>query len=375
MNILIGADFVPTKSNAQYFADGDAQHLFGDKLCACLAAADYRIFNLETPLADAETPILKCGPNLIAPTETVAGYRAAGVDLLTLANNHILDQGAEGLHSTVTTLQAAGIANLGTGDTPKEAMTPYIFLCDGKKIGVYACAEHEFSIVTETHAGANPIDLLETPDHITALKAQCDFVIVLYHGGKEYYRYPSPMLQKTCRKLVEKGADLVLCQHTHCIGCAEEYRDGTIVYGQGNFLFDDSERECWQTSLLVCIGDNFEISYLPLVKQKETVRLAEGEAAEKILADFYARGEEIKTDGFVERRYAALAKEMRAFYLARVSAFKPNLLLRICNKLSGNRLVPWMFARKYTDVQCRMIENCLACEAHRELFIKGVRHS
>ena len=271
MNILIGADLVPTSSNIDLFDSGDTQTLLSDELKNLLQNADYRIFNLEVPLTDREQPIPKCGPNLIAPTKCVAGYKAMHVDLLTLANTHILDQDQQGLDSTCALLDEAGIAYTGVGKTPEEAAKPYIFECDGKQIGVYACAEHEFSIVTEHSAGANPIDLLESPDHVAALKAKCDYVIVLYHGGKEHYRYPSPNLQKVCRKLVEKGADLVVCQHSHCIGCEEKYQGGTIVYGQGNFLFDDSESEFWQTSLLVQIDDGFEISYIPLKKMEKAL--------------------------------------------------------------------------------------------------------
>ena len=230
MNILIGADLVPTRSNIDLFASGDTQTLLGEELNNILQNADYRIFNLEVPLTDREKPIPKCGPNLIAPTKCVEGYKAMHVDLLTLANNHILDQDQQGLVSTCSVLDDEGIAYTGVGQTPEEAAKPYIFECDGKRIGVYACAEHEFSIVTEYTAGANPIDLLETPDHIAALKAECDYVIVLYHGGKEHYRYPSPNLQKVCRKLVEKGADLVVCQHSHCIGCEEKIRVGVQLY-------------------------------------------------------------------------------------------------------------------------------------------------
>lgn len=71
----------------------------------------------------------------------------------------------------------------------------------------------------------------------------CDYTIVLYHGGKEHYRFPSPNLQKYCRKFIEKGANIVICQHSHCIGCEENYKNGKIIYGQGNFLFDDSDDE------------------------------------------------------------------------------------------------------------------------------------
>ena len=113
MNILIGADLVPTQSNADLFATGDAQALVGDELYQLLCNADYRIFNLEVPLTDREKPIPKCGPNLIAPTKCIAGYKAMQVDLLTLANNHILDQDQQGLDSTCAMLDAAGIAYTG----------------------------------------------------------------------------------------------------------------------------------------------------------------------------------------------------------------------------------------------------------------------
>ena len=187
MSIIIGADIVPTKSNYDLFEKGDVLELVGQELLDILNKADYRIFNLEVPLADTEKPISKCGPNLIAPRSTVNGLKALGVDLFTLVNNHILDQDIQGLDSTRKALDEAGIAYIGVGNTPKEAAKPYIFENAGKKIGVYACAEHEFSIVSDTRPGANPYDPLESFDHVAKLKEQCDFVIVLYHGGKEHY--------------------------------------------------------------------------------------------------------------------------------------------------------------------------------------------
>lgn len=373
MNILIGADIVPTKGNTKYFEKGDIKHLLGEQLAAVLENADYRIFNLEIPLTDKTFPISKFGPNLIARTSSINGYKAMGINLLTLANNHILDQGEVGLKSTLNTLNGAGICYVGVGETLHEAAKPFVFECVGKKIGVYACAEHEFSIATDNCGGANPIDLLESPDHIAAIKSQCDYVIVLYHGGKEHYRYPSPNLQKVCRKLVDKGANLVVCQHSHCIGCEEQYKDGTIIYGQGNFLFDDSNSDFWQTSLLIKINDNFEVSYIPLVKREETVRLAEGNEAEQILSAFFERSKEILTDGFLNQHYSDFADKMLPTYLMRISAYKPGMILRICNKLSRGQLIPYLLCRKYAKSNRLAIENSIACEAHRELFLQGLR--
>lgn len=96
MRIIIGGDIVPTNSNIGFFESGDVETLLGEELNSILQNADYRIFNLEVPFTDREQPIPKCGPNLIAPTKCVAGYKAMQVDLLTLANNHILDQDQQG---------------------------------------------------------------------------------------------------------------------------------------------------------------------------------------------------------------------------------------------------------------------------------------
>ena len=94
--ILIGADFVPTTSNTALFAGGNAEELFGSELNALLNSADYRIFNMETPLCDKPSPISKCGKNFMAPTACVNGYAAAHADLLTLANNHIWIRARQG---------------------------------------------------------------------------------------------------------------------------------------------------------------------------------------------------------------------------------------------------------------------------------------
>lgn len=369
MSIVIGADLVPTKSNVELFEKGDIDTLIGSELKDIILNADYRIFNLEIPLTDESNPIKKCGPNLIASTTCISAYQTMNIDLLTLANNHILDQGKKGLDSSIETLKKAGISYVGVGDSIKDASKPKIISCNGKKIGIYACVEHEFTVATEKDSGANPIDLLETPDHILELKKQCDYVIVLYHGGKEQYRYPSPNLQKTCRKLVEKGADLVLCQHSHCIGCKEEYLQGTIVYGQGNFLFDDEENEYWQTSLLIKLSEDFKIEYIPLKKNGNTVRLAKGDEGKNILEQFNLRSKEILNPMKVYQHYGELADQYKNHYLFSVMKIKRGLLYRIINKLTKGSLDKNIINKAFNSMYRYELENYVECEAHRELLL------
>lgn len=370
MRIIIGADLVPTESNIEFFKSGDVKTLIGEELLEQLNNADYTIFNLEVPLTDEKHPIVKCGPNLIAPTAAIVGLKAINSHFFGLANNHILDQGVEGLESTVKVLNEAEIDYSGVGKNFDEASKPFIKEIGGKKIGIYCCAEHEYSIVTDSKAGANPFDALESLDHIVELKKNVDYVIVLYHGGKEHYRYPSPYLQKVCRKLVDKGADLVVCQHSHCIGCEEKYNAGTIVYGQGNFLFDDSDDEFWQTGLLVELDEKFKVSYIPIVKDGNKVRFASERKQQEILNGFYKRSKEIKQPEFINKKYGAFAEQMEREYLLRFSgAFGRNIFVKVLNKLTSYR-----FMRKFYSVDSQLaIENAIDCEAHRELAIEAMR--
>ena len=371
MSVLIGADIAPVGSAVPLFEESDGDGLLGGALAAEMKKADLRVFNLESPLTDATSPIKKHGPHLAAPEKCVSGLKAIGADLVTLANNHIMDQGPGGLKSTQRALDGAGIARLGAGGDLKEAEAPVILEAGGVRYGFLACAEREFSIAGEASPGAAPFEALETPDRVADLKARCDHVTVLYHGGREQYPYPSPGLQRICRKLVQRGADLVVCQHSHCIGCMEEFGGGTIVYGQGNFLFDGSDEKCWQESLLIGIGDKGAVTFLPLKKAGGGVRLAEGDEGEGILKAFFRRSEEIQKPGFVEEKYAALAGEALEDYLRTVHG-RRSFLPKALNRLSGGRVMRARLKNRYRGAEMAGIMDCLSCEAHRELFLKGL---
>ena len=371
MSIIIGADLVPTKSNYDLFEAADIKTLFGEKLLKEIGAADYRIFNLETPITDIATPIKKLGPAIITPERVMPGLKALGVDLFAIANNHILDQGEQGLNKTVELIKENGMDYIGAGENLELAKTARIIELGGKKIGIYACTEHEFSIATEQSGGANPFDPLESFDHVEELKKNCDYAIVLYHGGKEHYRYPSPNIQKVCRKFIQKGANLVLCQHSHCIGCEEDYSGGKIVYGQGNFIFDVSNSECWRWGLLVKITDDLSVEYIPVKKTGNTVVLAEDEDAKTLLSDFYDRSEKIKQDGFIQNEFKKLAKETIYPYLTALSGKTRGFCFNAMNKITGNRLIKWYAEFKYR-IKRYAAKNLIECESIRELIIEGI---
>lgn len=357
MTILFGADLVPTPSNFDRFSAADIDALVDRPLQDVLFSADHRIFNLELALTDRPSPVVKCGPAIAAPTATVAGIAALRPSLLTLANNHVRDHGVRGLHDTVHTLDAAGIPHIGAADTLEEADRPFVLEDGEHTVCIYSCAEHEFTIIEDGIGGANPFEPLDTPDRIAALKAQYDRVVVLYHGGKEHYRYPSPSLRKTCRKLVEKGADLVICQHTHCVGCAEQYAGGTVVYGQGNFLFDHLDNEYWQTSMLVSadVSDGLTVRYIPIVKNGIGVRLANADESADILEGLHSRSAHLDDDEF-----------LRANYLEAIRPEIPHYLYMLAGSRGSGQPFCEGFGDHYTPHELGAMFNCLNCEVHRE---------
>ena len=375
LKVYIGADFVPTDINRILFENGDMESIIGTSVYNMLCEADLNIFNLEVPLTDNDTPIDKFGHNLKSPTKTINGFKAIPSLLLGLANNHSYDQGLEGLQSTINTLTQAGIAYSGAGSNINEAKKPYIFTKDGIRLGIYMCTENEFSSATIHRAGANPFDVLDSFDHVQDLKEQCDYVVVLYHGGKEFYRYPSPMLQRYCRKFIEKGASLVVCQHSHCIGAREDYEDGTIIYGQGSFVFHteyfNNLQDIVADSLVIELdvsAKGFHVREIPITRTDVGITLASKEHTQFVMDTYRQLSENIIKPHFVYESYKHFAdtyvnRYLREF-LGRMWVIKAFNL--ICNR----KLIRLLLGK----TSYLAIQNYLSCEAHHELFLQGLKN-
>ncbi len=369
VTFFVGGDLAPTRSNYLSFEKGDIKSLVDGKLLDMVLSVDFRIFNLETPLTDTEKSILKDGPSLIAPARTINGIKALNPSILVLANNHILDQDEQGLNHTFGLLEEHKILKVGAGVNLEDASKPLIVEKNGHKIGIYACAENEFTIAGKRRGGANPFDPLESPDHISKLKEQCGFVLVLHHGGKEHYRYPSPDLRKVCRKMAEKGADLIVCQHSHCIGAFEKYGDSIIVYGQGNFLFDRSDNEFRNTGLLlkVTLDHVMTVDFLPVCKKRNGVELPSPETGEAILKDFHMRSNQIMLPGFVENEFRNYCILNGQFYLATLAGF--GRIVRNIDKLLNGIFSSAIYSQK----KMSQIQNHVECESQRELLLEYLR--
>ena len=369
MEILIAGDLVPTKINSMKFIESDLFNQMDSKFQTIWNNADYRIFNLECPLGENLKAIEKNGAKLIAESNTIKGIKSLNPNLILLANNHIMDYGNEGLENTINLLKKNDIAYTGIIDNNKEKFNTYYFENDNIRVGIYNVCENEFSVATRNKRGTNPLNEIKNYREINEAKQKCDYLLVAFHGGKEFYRYPSPNLQKICRNFIDAGADFVITQHSHCIGCKEEYNNGTIVYGQGNFIFDKGiNDEYWSTSLIISIkieNSDMKIDYIPIEKNNGLIKIAENK---KILEDFFYRTHMIEDNAeFIEEEYNKFSQKYLNSYLNIMNGKR--FYKRILNRIFNGKF----FLKKYNKNDCLKILNIIECEAHRELLITGLK--
>lgn len=291
MKLLICGDTVPTAASAPLFAAGDTEGLFSDAL-EVFKRNDRVVLNLECALTEAENGIRKCGPNLKGPIRTARTLRDAGVTDCAIANNHILDFGVSGMRDTEKALEDAGLGWFGCGENADDAAKPYFIEQNGIKIAILTFNEHEYTYALDDQPGAAPFEPFGAMTRIVEAKKQADYVIVLYHGGKEQCEYPSPRLRNACRAMAKLGADAVFCQHSHIIGCMEKVGGSTIVYGQGNFHFVKYlDKAYWNMGLMaeITLGSGMSVEFIPVCAGESGISLAQGDAAKEILDGFEAR--------------------------------------------------------------------------------------
>lgn len=211
-----------------------------------LAAADLAVVNLETAVTDRGTPAPKT--YLFRTDDRAFDVLAdAGVDAVSLANNHAMDYGVLGLHDTLTAAEDAGVQVIGAGRDEDAAYAPLRTTVDGLDVSVLAVTDvlDTFAIDAWVARGDRPgMASAKGTDEARLLRAvrqeaaAADVVVVVAHWGREYEACPTDRQIQLADALAEAGADAVVGSHAHVPLPAERRPDGVYVhYGLGNFVF------------------------------------------------------------------------------------------------------------------------------------------
>jgi poly-gamma-glutamate capsule biosynthesis protein CapA/YwtB (metallophosphatase superfamily) len=228
-----------------------------------LSSADLTLGNLECALTD--NPItatatlshsLPTPVRLYAPTQAAEWLKAAGFDLLGLANNHSLDAGPDGLRQTAEILQAAGLGVAGAGVNQEQALQAYFYSQNSVRLAILSVNAIPIppdNALPQGQSAEQGWDIARWERQavlsaVQTARTEADAVIVSIHWGYEYHSQPDPAQTRYAELLFEAGADVVIGHHPHVVQPPEvlTLEDGRTVltaYSLGNFVFDQGDEE------------------------------------------------------------------------------------------------------------------------------------
>ena len=204
-----------------------------------LRAADLTFVNLECPLSTVQGHALPGGDmTFCAHPRTVQALLDAGVNVVSIANNHTLDAGREGADDTIRTLEANHIAYVGGGPkgSPPDAITT--LQVDDTKVAFLAYTDLSFDCGSTCKVDP---DMRNALAKVRQARNNADVVVVSYHWGEEYEATPTSRQRALGHATIDAGADVILGQHPHVLSGVEFYHRGLIVYSMGNFVFDQRD--------------------------------------------------------------------------------------------------------------------------------------
>jgi len=212
------------------------------KTAPLLAYADIVIGNLEGPLTSICNSSMDLDKQYVfrSPAEKVApALKQAGFNILSLANNHIMDYGVAGMDDTLQALAQYNIYSAGVGHNIKQSRAGTIINTENGKLGFlsYSLTFPESFWATENSAGAAFGHQQQIVDDITRLKKIADSVIVSFHWGREKTTELRPYQPKLAHAAIDAGAAVILGHHPHVLQAIEKYNGGLILYSLGNFVF------------------------------------------------------------------------------------------------------------------------------------------
>ncbi|HEX7590385.1 MAG TPA: CapA family protein [Candidatus Limnocylindrales bacterium] len=191
--------------------------------------------------------------------DMLKGMKDAGIDAVTLPNNHIRNGGDQGVIDTINNLDGAGIAHTGAGANLTAARQPAWLMANGKKVAVLGyCAVGWGNTATDTEPGGAPMDMDAVVSDIHAARAAgADIVIVMPHWGSEYSYSVFSSQRAEAAQMVAAGADLILGSHSHWVGGIQSF-DGPngpafVDYSMGDFLFDLTHDASAEQGVLVTL--------------------------------------------------------------------------------------------------------------------------
>ena len=206
-------------------------------------------------------------------------YQEMGVDLVTLANNHVYDFGEKAFQDTLEALKTFQIPYVGAGKNIDEAIQPYYFVVNGYKISFLNATRAEKLILTpeatnDTGGVFRCYDPSLLIQQIKKVRQNSDIVVTLLHWGKEDSTDLEEVQSETAKKYIEAGSDIIIGTHAHILQGIDFYQGKAIIYNLGDFIFNNETKDTAIFQLTVDNEKNFQYKIIPCQQKDEYTSLA-----------------------------------------------------------------------------------------------------
>jgi poly-gamma-glutamate synthesis protein (capsule biosynthesis protein) len=276
----------------------DPQHVL-DAITPVLSDADLTMVNVETAITDRGEPVAGKNYHFRSPAQTFTALKAAGVDVVNMANNHSLDYGPAGMQDTFAAIRAAGLPVTGLGHDAAQAYRPYRTTIKGQRIAILSASDWlEPDLVaswsaTDTQPGiAFSIDRTRLLAEVQKVRSEVDTLVVFLHWGTEETWCASSEQQDLATALLGAGADVIVGSHAHRVFGAGKVGPALVAYGMGNFVYWREDGESGRSGVLKVTVTGREVddySWIP-ARITDGVPVPEtGAAADADLAEWNAR--------------------------------------------------------------------------------------
>lgn len=365
--ILITGDFCPINRIEELTLNKDFRTVLDDFIDV-FQGNDLNITDLECPLTNSKTTRKKIGPHQKAHPECINILKHLGINLALMANNHIMDYGADGVRETIDLCRSNQITTVGVGKSPEEAALPFTLNIRNKKIAVLNYADDEFISAPEGSFICNPINPVGAFYDITQSKQNNDYVIVIIHAGNEFYELPSPRTKQLYRYLVDLGADSVISHHTHAYSGFEIYKSKPIFYGLGNFIYDwpGKNNIGWNKGYVVrlILSDEIQYEIIPLKQGniEPGVQHLSKEEVKEFETHINYLNSIISDDACLEKEFQKYVRSVTPMYDAYIEPYFGKYVTTLRN---------WGFFPKFMSPRKRLLLlNISRCESHRDVLIR-----
>ncbi|RAY14966.1 CapA family protein [Actinomadura craniellae] len=235
--------------------DADPDAVFGS-VANILRGSDIAMVNLETAITTGGVQAPKQFA-FRAPPTAFRALKSAGVDVVSMANNHGMDYGEPGLRDSLAAARSANFPVVGIGENAAAAYRPWTVTVKNTKVAVIGATQvlddNLITAWTATDAQAGLASAKDAPRLVQAVRAareQADIVVVHLHWGQELNSCATPVQRTLAGQLVDAGADAVVGGHAHVLQAGGYLRGKYVHYGLGNFLFYNSSGRTAQSGVL-----------------------------------------------------------------------------------------------------------------------------